>query len=168
MDNRRPRGEPGAVPAMSSTVQRANTQMSGMQGVYLVAAELSRRGFIVSPTSRSAKGADLLVTDQACRKAWSVQVKTNRKPTGFWLVGAHAAKLTADSHVYVLVNLRGEARPDFLVVAAADVAARVRVNERARSTWYAFHRADYPQQGEGWELFGDPHLSIAMDEPLGE
>lgn len=35
-------------------------QMTGMLGVYLVAAELSRLGFIVSPTSRSAAGADLL------------------------------------------------------------------------------------------------------------
>ena len=30
-------------------------QMTGMLGVYLVAAELSRLGFIVSPTSRSAR-----------------------------------------------------------------------------------------------------------------
>jgi len=33
-------------------------QMTGMLGVYLVAAELSKRGFIVSPTSRSAAGAE--------------------------------------------------------------------------------------------------------------
>jgi hypothetical protein len=39
-------------------------------GVYLVAAELSYRGFIVSPTSRSAIGADLLVTDQECKRTW--------------------------------------------------------------------------------------------------
>jgi hypothetical protein len=43
-------------------------QMTGMRGVYLVAAELTRLGFIVSPTSRSARGADLLVTDQECQK----------------------------------------------------------------------------------------------------
>jgi hypothetical protein len=34
-------------------------QMTGMLGVYLTAAELVKRGFIVSPTSRSALGADL-------------------------------------------------------------------------------------------------------------
>ena len=47
---------------------------TGMQGVYLVAAELTYRGFIVSATSRSAFGADLLVTDDLCKKAWSIQV----------------------------------------------------------------------------------------------
>jgi hypothetical protein len=35
----------------------APTQLTGMTGVYLAAAELSHRGFVVSPTSRSAKGA---------------------------------------------------------------------------------------------------------------
>jgi len=54
-----------------------NGQLTGMRGVYLVAAELSRLGFIASPTSRSALAADILVTDQACQRAFSVQVKTN-------------------------------------------------------------------------------------------
>ena len=40
-----------------------NRYITGMRGVYLVAAELSKRGFIASPTSRGAQGADLLVTD---------------------------------------------------------------------------------------------------------
>ena len=31
-------------------------QMTGMRGVYLVAAELARLGFVASPTSRSAWG----------------------------------------------------------------------------------------------------------------
>ena len=50
-------------------------QMTGMLGTYLAAAELTKKGFIVSITSRNAKGADLLVTDQSCKKTWSVQVK---------------------------------------------------------------------------------------------
>ena len=58
-------------------------QMTGMRGVYLVAAELTRLGFIVSPTSRSAIGADLLVTDQKCRNTYSVQVKTNATTFNF-------------------------------------------------------------------------------------
>src|SRR5439155_25614959 len=61
-------------------------QLTGMRGVYLVAPELSRRGFIASPTSRSAIGADILATDQACRRTYSVQVKTNAKTFGFWLL----------------------------------------------------------------------------------
>lgn len=85
-------------------------QMTGMRGVYLVAAELTKRGFIVSPTSRSALGADLLVTDQRCKRAYSVQVKTNARTFNFWLIGKKAKDTISDSHIYVLVNIRSNAK----------------------------------------------------------
>ena len=132
-------------------------QMTGMLGVHLVAAELSNLGFIVSPTSRSAAGADLLVTDQDCRKAWSVQVKTNKRAANFWLVGKHAARLVSPSHVYVFVNIRQDKRPEYLVVPSAHVAEKVAHQTSATgSEWYSFMRADRYSEGEGWELFGDP------------
>ena len=134
--------------------------MTGMLGVYLVAAELTRLGFIVSPTSRSAAGADLLVTDQECRKAWSVQVKTNKKPVNFWLVGAHGARLRSDSHAYVFVNIKKEERPEYIVAASAHVADKVvKFTSQKGSVWYSFMRADRPFHSEGWELFGDPHAN---------
>ncbi|MDI6773420.1 MAG: aspartate ammonia-lyase, partial [bacterium] len=55
-----------------------------------MAAELANRGFTVSLTSRSAKGADLLVTDQSCNQAFSVEVKTNSKRASFWLLSKGA------------------------------------------------------------------------------
>ena len=71
----------------------ATGQGTGMRAVYQVAAELVARGLIVSPTSRSAYGADLLVTDGGCRRAFSVQVKANRRPAGFWLVNEKSKRL---------------------------------------------------------------------------
>lgn len=79
-----------------------------MRGVYLVAAELSKRGFIASPTSRSAMGADVLVTDQACQRAYSVQVKANAGTFGFWLLSKKAKEAVSKSHVYALVNLKNK------------------------------------------------------------
>jgi hypothetical protein len=139
-------------------------QMTGMLGVYLVAAELSKHGFIVSPTSRSAAGADLLVTDQKCQKAWSVQVKTNNKPANFWLVGAKAKEIASDSHMYVFVNVGKGDRAEYIVVPSTHVAAKV-VHEKSTtgSEWYSFVRSARLVPGEGWELFGDPHGSTATD-----
>ena len=136
----------------------SKNQMTGMLGVYLVAAELSRRGFIVSPTSRSAAGADLLVTDQKCQKAWSVQVKTNNKSANFWLVGAKAKEIISDSHMYVFVNVGHGERAEYIVVPSTHVAEKV-VHEKSKtgSEWYSFMRSDRPVAGEGWELFCDPH-----------
>ena len=130
----------------------AKGHLTGMLGVYLVAAELSRLNFIVSPTSRSAAGADLLVTDEACRMAWSVQVKTNRRATGFWLVGKSALTIRSPSHVYVFVNLRGDIRPDYIVASSGYVADHTKTSRSSTgSIWYEFHGKDRPYPEEGWD-----------------
>ena len=126
-----------------------------MRGVYLVAAELAARNLIVSPTSRSAAGADLLVTDERCANAYSVQVKTNARSSTFWLVGAKAIELSARSHVYVFVNiLREEGKYEFFVVPSTYVARNVRVYERPNSTWYAFDRRVAEKYRSKWALLG--------------
>ncbi len=84
---------------------RTSGYMTGMRGLYLTAAELARLGFVVSVTSRSARGADLLVTDQNCQRTWSVQVKTNGSTAKWWQVGPHARNVRSPSHVYVFVNI---------------------------------------------------------------
>jgi hypothetical protein len=118
-----------------------------MTGVYFTAAELSRRGYIVSPTSRSARGADLLVTDQSCLNAWSVQVKTNATRRNSWQVGREDALVVSQTHLFVFVTLNGRDRPSYMVVSSSDVAGKVKGNERPY-----FNRGDGPKD-EGWELF---------------
>lgn len=139
-------------------------QMNGMLGVYLTAAELTSRGFIVSPTSRSAIGADLLVTDQHCQRAWSVQVKTNKTAAKFWLLNENAEKFRSASHIYVFVTLRGAARPDYLVVPSEVVAANVcRENASTGSVWYSFSKDSISLATEGWEVFGNPNGAPELD-----
>src|SRR2546428_14113896 len=118
------------------------SQLSGMRGVYLVAAELVGHSFVVSVTSRSAAGADLLVTTPDVRRAWSVQVKATVKPTvrahaRYFLLGREAHQLRAPSRVYVFVSIRREGA-QFYVVPSRVVARHVRVSPRPTSTWYAW------------------------------
>ena len=142
---------------------RAIPHMTGMQGVYLVAVELTRRGLVVSPTSRSAFGADLLVTDQKCEKAWSVQVKTNRGRPSFWLLNRHSKETKSNSHIYVLVNLgqkNPRARlkePDFYVVPSRVLATEMRITPprgRTRSIFYSIHRDKVKNYKDKWNMFG--------------
>ena len=79
-------------------------QRTGMRAVFQVAAELAERGYIVSPTSRNAFGADLLVANDSCTRSFSVQVKANAQKSRFWLVGEKAKHLASPSHIYVFVN----------------------------------------------------------------
>lgn len=141
---------------------RANGQMTGMMGVYLTAAELTRLGFIVSPTSRSAFGADLLVTDRRCHRAWSVQVKTNRKAAKSWLLNAQVRDVHSESHVYVFANLKGEKRPDYFVVPSVVVARVHQIDRRQPNPtkpaiiWYWVHQNDMADYAEAWaKVFGE-------------
>lgn len=130
-------------------------QQTGMRGVYLVAAELSSRGLIVSPTSRSAAGADLLVTDENCANAYSVQVKTNGKPVGFWLVGEKATRIGGRSHVYVFVNLQSRTGAhEFYIVPSRHVREHTKKEKRPNSTWYALYKRDITKFQDRWSLLG--------------
>jgi hypothetical protein len=126
-----------------------------MRGVYLVAAELAARGLVVSPTSRSAAGADLLVTDESCSNAYSVQVKTNGKRASFWLVGRKAMHISSRSHVYVFVNIGTTSQPvEYYIVPSKIVAKNVRIYNRPKSTWYAFDRATAEKYLSKWSTLG--------------
>jgi len=129
-------------------------QQSGMRGVYLVAAELVARGFIVSVTSRGAAGADLLVTTDTCARASSVQVKATIKPivrthAKYWLLNHEAKHLRARSHVYVFISIRNEGS-EFYVVPSRVVARNVKVVRRPKSTWYSFDRQE--RYRDAWHL----------------
>lgn len=135
-------------------------QMTGMQGVFLVAAELTKRRLIVSPTSRSSFGADLLVTDQQCKRAWSVQVKTNAGRPAFWLLNKHASRTKSDSPIYVLVNLgQKNSRqirmgPDFYIVPSRVLARHMRKILRPHATFYSIRCDKVTKYRNYWGVFG--------------
>jgi hypothetical protein len=131
-------------------------QMTGMRGVYLVAAELCRRGFIVAPTSRSARGADLLVTDQNCDRAFSVQVKTNARTFTCWLINIRAKALVSRTLIYVLVNIKkGGELTEFFVVPSKVISQETEVYYPP-SRPYAFSYERACAYKDRWDLFGSP------------
>ncbi len=134
----------------------AKRQQTGTRGVFLVAAELTAQGFIAVPTSRNAFGADLLVTDQGCLRAFSVQVKTNAGRSSFWLLNKHSKRLKSPSHIYVLVNLcegRDLPKPEYYVVPSKVVAKSMCVQRRPGSTWCSFDRSYAAKYKDKWGVF---------------
>lgn len=130
-------------------------QFTGMTGLYLVAAELSRRDFIVSPTSRSAQTADLLVTDPACRYTYAVQVKTNARTFNFWLTSKKTMQIVSNGLIYAFVNLRKSGTEFFLVPSA--VVARNVVEDKPsgtrNTTWYSVYKKDILRFKDKWTVF---------------
>lgn len=130
-------------------------QFTGMTGLYLVAAELSRRDHIVSPTSRSAQAADLLVTDVSCIRTHAVQVKTNASTFNFWLTNARTTEIVSDNLIYAFVNLR-KTGPEFFLVPSAFVARVVLVSKPSatrKSTWHSVYLKDIAKFKDNWDVF---------------
>ena len=132
-------------------------QFTGMTGVYLVAAELSKREFIASPTSRSAVGADVLVTDAECDNSYSVQVKTNATTFTFWLLSKKSVTIHSRSHIYVFVNLRKNGDVEYFVVPSKYVVDNLRETESKNGkTWYSISRKDVEKYRDKWRIFKKP------------
>jgi len=128
-------------------------QQTGMRGVFLVAAELVAQGYIVSTTSRNAMGADLLVTDQECKRAFSVQVKTNGRPASFWLLGNKAKAVASTSHIYVFVNLRKDGSADYYVVPSKTLSQITNKQPVSNSRWPSFQKRDAEPYRNKWGCF---------------
>jgi len=132
---------------------RIDGYMTGMLGLYLTAVELVKLGLIVSPTSRSAMGADLLVTNRFCTKAWSVQVKTISSTSKWWPLNPHAEQICSPSHVYVFVSVprKKNTEPSFYVVPSKVVATACVKFERRNSVWYGYERKE--KYRDNWRVF---------------
>jgi hypothetical protein len=132
----------------------------GMQGVYLVAAELSRHGYIAAPTSRGAKGADILVTDTECQHAFTVQVKTNSAGTGYWLLSAEAKSTASPTYIYVFVALQPDGCAEaFYVVPSWIVRDKSRDTQYGDGRCYSFAREDAEPYRDKWSIL------MVIDDP---
>ncbi|MBM4401308.1 MAG: hypothetical protein FJ045_05090 [Crenarchaeota archaeon] len=130
----------------------SKAQMTGMRAVYQVAAELVSWGYIVSPTSRSAYGADLLLTNASCTKAFSVQVKSNNQKSRFWLVGEKAKHLASPSHIYVFVNFDedGEGLHGYWIVPSKIVKRTM----QSSGDWHSLYKEKIQKYRDKWTIFG--------------
>lgn len=133
-------------------------QLTGMRGVYLVASELCRVGLVASPTSRSAIGADILATDTACSRTFSVQVKTNARTFNFWLLNKKSRTLVSDSLIYILVNIRktkdGE-RIEYFIVPSKIVSERMEtaIQGPKQTEWHSISYSDVEEYRDKWDIF---------------
>lgn len=129
------------------------SQLTGMTGVYLVASQLSRRGFIVSPTSRSAQGVDLLASTPNGKRTLAIEVKSNARMFNFWLLGKRAKETAYKDLFYVLVNIREDSE-EYFVVPSKVVAKKMTTKTRASqgSIWRFIDKKEVERYRGTWEV----------------
>jgi hypothetical protein len=99
----------------------------GVAGEYLVAGELSLRGYIASITLRNSRGIDIIASNADGSKSVSIQVKTNSSGKARWLLNKKSEEFFSKNHFYIFVALKeiGD-RPDFYIVPSKIVAEYAR------------------------------------------
>jgi hypothetical protein len=119
---------------------KLESTLVGVAGEYLVAGELSLRGYIASITLRNSRGIDIIASNPDGTKSASIQVKTNSKGESKWILNKKSETFFSDNHYYVLVSLKaiGE-RPKYYIVPSRIVAEYI---ARNHSEWLMGYKND--------------------------
>ncbi|MBK8637702.1 MAG: aspartate ammonia-lyase [Chromatiaceae bacterium] len=112
----------------------------GVAGEYLVAGELTLRGYIASITLRNSRGIDIIASNSDGTKSASIQVKTNSKGESKWILNKKSETFFSDNHYYVLASLEAlGTRPKFYIVPSKIVAEYI---SRTHSEWLLGYKND--------------------------
>ena len=136
---------------------KLESTLVGVAGEYLVAGELTLRGFIASITMRNSRGIDIIVSSSEGKSSASIQVKTSSSSTPEWILNKKAEEYHAGNHYYVLVALSElEIRPKFHIVPSKVVAEYTRSTHRK---WLSLPKRDgKPRQDSPMRKFKDRDL----------
>lgn len=113
----------------------AETDMSdkngniGIAGEFFVVAELTRRGYVATLTSKNTKSMDVLVSDKIGNNLATVQVKTCDNPNQLkWKLGDKVEENYSSNLYYVFVNMNAGKEPSYYVVPSKYVAYKVHID----------------------------------------
>jgi len=103
--------------------EKLESTLVGVAGEYLVAGELTLRGYLASITLRNSRGIDIIASNADGSSSVSIQVKTNSDGRKSWMLNKKAEEYYSENHYYVFVALHGlEQRPSFHIVPSKVVA----------------------------------------------
>jgi len=134
---------------------KLESTLVGVAGEYLVAGELSLRGYIASITLRNSRGIDIIASNPDGTKSVSIQVKTNSKGEGKWILNQKSETFYSENHYYILVALEAIGkRPKYYIVPSKIVAEYI---STTHSKWLGGKKIDgLPRKDSAIRNFRDP------------
>jgi hypothetical protein len=119
------------VAQKAKTKARGHRIFTGVAGEYFVAAELSRRGAVVTITSKNTPDVDILASNSGGTKLVQIQVKAGRNDTGGFIIGSRRQKFGVNTF-YVFVLLKGDAKPEYWIIPYNEVRS---IAEHEYNAW---------------------------------
>lgn len=106
----------------------------GIAGEFFVAAELTRRGYVASLTSKNAKAIDILASNKDGSKSVAIQVKTcDNAKINKWKMSDSVENLSSGNLYFVFVNMNEDAMPSYFIVPSDYVVQKVKADYEK---WY--------------------------------
>lgn len=135
-------------------MERRNKQVVGNIGLYYVSYELSRLGWNVIPTSRNAKGVDLVIYNQDATKMYTIQVKALSKRTPVPL-GSNLDNLMGN----FFIVFRNPDKPEIFISHLDEVKKNVveRRKDGKHSLWLQL--PGYENHKDNWQIIGRGDIS---------
>jgi len=126
-------------------------QIVGNIGLYYVCYELSRRGWNAMPTSRNARGVDVVIYNQNGKESHTIQVKSlsKRNPVPF---GTTLNNLIAD-FVFVVSNVFEP--PSLFIMGASIVKSRIHEGNKDGKKSYWLQPEAYEEFKDNWDIIGE-------------
>jgi hypothetical protein len=114
-------------------LQTRPNQLVGNVGLYYICYELSKRGWNVLPTSRNARGVDIVIYSQDAQLTKTIQVKalTKRNPVPF---GSNLNNLIAE---YLIVCRKVfDEKPELFIMRIDEIRNKITEKIKAGKTSY--------------------------------
>jgi hypothetical protein len=136
------------------TVSKLDPQITGNIGLYYTCYHLSMHGWNVMPTSRNARGVDIVAYDRSATHFIGVQVKSlsKRNPVP---IGKSLDKIMGD--YWVIVNKVATPSPSAFVLLPSEIRELAHRGEKEGRVSFWLQPTSYDQDGfrEAWHRIGD-------------
>lgn len=133
---------------------KAESQITGNVGLFWACFHLSRRGWNVMPTSRNARGIDIIAYNSDCSRKIGIQVKTLSRKNPVPL-GQSLDKVMGD--FWIIVN-KVVSEPQAYILTPEQVRELAHRGEKDGRVSYWLQPADYCVERfhERWDIIGSP------------
>lgn len=132
---------------------KRDTQITGNIGLFYCCYRLSVRGWNVMPTSRNARGIDIIAYDRSASNFIGVQVKTLSKRNPVPL-GNSLDKIMGD--FWVIVNKVASEQPESFILRPSEVRELAQKNEKDGRVSYWLQPSSYDKAAyrDQWDRIG--------------
>ena len=136
----------------------ADKNTSHLAGEFLVAGELSRRGYPVSITMGNAKSVDIYVETQGGKETIAVDAKASRYNTD-WPISESSVK---ENLYYIFVYLRSKEgirkneHPEYFIICGAEITSKRMVKAWGKMQGIKYSTLNTNEYRERWDKLPPP------------